>query len=119
MERGFTLIELLVVIAIIGILASIAVPQFQDYRKRGFDVRAETDLRNVATAEEAYFLDHEEYLACQNDDCTELPGIRALSKGVELNITLNDTGYIGHSHHLQGTGRIFVWDSERGGMVEE
>src|SRR5947208_13689680 len=54
-ESGLTLIELLVVRAIIGILAAIAIPQFSAYRKRGYEAQVKSDLRNAATAEEAYF----------------------------------------------------------------
>ena len=60
-EGGFTLIELLVVIAIIGILAAIAIPQFAAYRRRGYDSQAKSDLRNAATAQEAYFTDKNTY----------------------------------------------------------
>ena len=58
---GFTLIELLVVIAIIGILAAVAIPQFGAYRRRGFDADAQANVRNMALAQEAYFLENNTY----------------------------------------------------------
>ena len=61
-ERGFTLIELMIVIAIIGILAAIAIPQFNAYRKRSYNAGARSDARNLATAQEAYYVDHNTYM---------------------------------------------------------
>ncbi len=115
-EAGFTLIELLVVIAIIGILAAIAIPQFAEYRARGFDARARSDLRNVATAEEAYFADNEVYRSCADAACASLPGIGALSDTVSLSITATATGFTGTSTSSRGSGVTYSWDSSNGGM---
>ena len=110
-SKGFTLIELLVVVAIVGILAAIAIPQFAAYRARGFNARVEADARNAATAEEAYFVDHDSY---NEGDCTALPGF-TLSDGVECATQTKDcsnggTGFTVSASHPSATKEC-AWDS--------
>ena len=117
--NGFTLLELLVVMGIISALAAVAIPQYAKYRERAFDSRAQMDLRSVAIAEEAYFLDSEQYLSCTDNQCADLPGITKLSAGVTLSIQSTSSGFVGTAKHPKGTGRIYRWESNNGGFVGE
>jgi type IV pilus assembly protein PilA len=61
MRKGFTLIELLIVVVIIGILAAIAIPKFANTKNKAYVTAMKSDLRNLVTAEEAYFSDSTSY----------------------------------------------------------
>src|SRR2546430_7786324 len=60
-RKGFTLIELLIVVVIIGILAAIAIPKFANTKEKAYISSMKSDLRNMVTAEEAYFADSVKY----------------------------------------------------------
>ena len=62
-RKGFTLIELLIVVVIIGILAAIAIPKFANTKSKAYVAAMKTDLRNLVTAEEAFFADSVYYIA--------------------------------------------------------
>lgn len=54
-EKGFSLIELMIVVAIIGILAAIAVPNFQKYQAKSRQGEAKSLLSGIYTANKSFF----------------------------------------------------------------
>src|SRR5262249_7987738 len=104
-QSGFTLIELLVAVAIIGILAAIAIPQF-NYRRNAFDASVISDLRNAATGQETYFADHTTYSSA----CTTLPGFTKSSGVAFSTCTGSPTSFKMVAAHPNGT-KTCTYDS--------
>lgn len=97
-ERGFTTIELLVAVGIIGILAVIAISQFSDSKVRAFNARAESDLRNIISAQEAQYVDNESFSLTLE----QLEGFDTSSPSVSVVLEADDNGWSGSSYHPLG-----------------
>ena len=67
-KKGFTLIELLVVVLIIGILSSVALPQYTKAVEKSRAVEAITIIKAIKTAQEVYYMANGKY----TEDLTEL-----------------------------------------------
>ena len=106
-QKGFTLIELMIVIAIIGILAAIAIPNFISYRQRSYDTAAQSDLKNLMTSQEAYYVDSSTYMPITADTkgTVSFGGTDAyLSDKVTVGGTGDADGYSMSAYHPSGSG---------------
>ena len=103
--RGFTLIELLVVVVIIGILASIAIPKFANTKEKSYIASMKSDLRNLATAEEAFIFDSTYYTA----SLTALNGWSATT-GVTITVNVATAGgWSATATHSQTPKRCYLF----------
>jgi len=100
-KKGFTLIELLIVVVIIGILAAIAIPKFSNTKEKAYIASMKSDLRNMATAQEAYFADNQSYITTGN--ATSPDSIAALhyipSAGVKVTLGTSTNGWSAVAEH--------------------
>lgn len=86
-RSGFTLIELIVVVIVIGILATIAVPQYLSATERAKSAKARTALGLIAEAEKLYRADKDVYRTVNTK--ADLITAGGLSDYVELNSIAN------------------------------
>jgi prepilin-type N-terminal cleavage/methylation domain-containing protein len=118
-DQGFTLIELLVVIVIVGILAAIAIPVFLSQREKAVDASMESDLKAMATAQESFYTDGQEYTETVADPDLEFTA----TEGNTVTVTVAADGKSFCADIVndddKGSGASFWYDSADGGLHKD
>jgi prepilin-type N-terminal cleavage/methylation domain-containing protein len=103
--RGFTLIELLIVVVIIGLLAVIAIPKLSNTKQKAYVAQMKSDLKNLATAEEAFFYDSTYYTS-------SLPALNNFRSSTGVTLTVLEAtpgGWSAQAIHSQTTRQCVLY----------
>ena len=101
---GFTLLELMITVAVIGILAAIAIPMYGDSVMRSKIIGGTTQLGDVRTQMEKYFMDNRSYLA--GAGCGAAPSIVSYNADASNNFTLSCPAPTATTYTIQADGKV-------------
>ncbi len=114
-KNGFTLIELLVVVLIIGILASIAVPQYQKAVDKSKYTQAMTLMDNIYKAQDVYFLINNRYTWHWDELGADVPAPKSTSVSSETETYTYQWGYCYLHYTNYGVCYVKLSNSESAG----
>ena len=106
-NKGFTLIELLTVITIIGILATVAIPQYSAYKDRAYRSDAKGNLHNIYLACKAYWTNNTGTNPCTT--ALASGSTYGWVKSTDVSVAISngtESGFSATSTHSSDTGSV-------------
>ena len=113
-KKGFTLLELLVVVLIIGILASVALPQYQKAVKKARYMQSQVMCKTIVDAQEVYYLANGKYATNINELDISLPGVDAPMERDTFGHLYYNGGYFAELSESDGPNVICGYDAPNG-----